>query len=184
VQRYSDFFSTLYDETEPVAYFGHGTHYSILRAVITRIEPVFHDFAVIWDEDHDTRVIWIIEKMFAFGLIQNALFIGERKGHITVLTQEPVTDWYEKAINDIAQRPPSDCFSYKVEHIWDGTSTLIQADDKRARAYCMGIDAIWTLGSKPVRFTTEPFHDGVIEALDSKLDPWKCFSSMQRRTFK
>ena len=39
VQRYSHFFSTLYDETEPVGTLGRGTHYSVLRSLAGLLIP-------------------------------------------------------------------------------------------------------------------------------------------------
>ena len=159
MQRYSDFFSTLYDETKASVSFGRGTHYSVMRAVVWDREPAFHDFAVIWDEDHDTRVIWVLEKMLASRLIDRALVVGERKGGITVLTRGPVDPAYAQAVEDIAQSVPSDCFCANVEQMAHATGMLINAETKRVRRYVADIDALWNLGRKPARFTTAPFHD-------------------------
>lgn len=60
----SCFFHTLHDEPGRVGSLGRGTHYSVLRAVIWEPEPRFHDFAVIWDEDHDTRIIGVLEQLY------------------------------------------------------------------------------------------------------------------------
>ena len=58
---YSPFFHTVYDQSEPVGVLGQGTHYSVLRFVeVVADNPshtMFCDFAVIWDEDHDTRIV-------------------------------------------------------------------------------------------------------------------------------
>src|SRR4051812_20247485 len=74
MQKYSEFFQTLHDEQAPVGYLGRGTHYSILRAVVfsdSLAKPLFDarflDFAVIWDEDHDARIIEPIQKLYFAG---------------------------------------------------------------------------------------------------------------------
>jgi hypothetical protein len=74
--KYSEFFQTLYDEQGPTIGLGRGTHYSVLRAVVFHDEtgePLpdarFTDFAIIWDEDHDTRVIDPIEDIYCRGLL-------------------------------------------------------------------------------------------------------------------
>src|SRR5260370_21913517 len=89
---YSAFFQTLHDEAKPVGKIGRGTHYSILRAQVwqdERLKPLkkgmLADFAVIWDEDHDERVIEVIEWLYFEGLLSPIRFIGERKGSLTVL---------------------------------------------------------------------------------------------------
>ena len=78
MRTYSPFFQTLYDEQAPVGHLGRGTHYSVLRAAVFHDElgeilpenrykgphAKFHDFAVIWDEDHDKRVIEVIEQIY------------------------------------------------------------------------------------------------------------------------
>lgn len=92
MHTYSAFFQTLHDETGPTGYLGRGTHCSILSAV------VFHDsaghllpkgqctnFAVIWDEDHDTRVIEPIEEIYRRGLLSSFVMFGERQGAFTAV---------------------------------------------------------------------------------------------------
>ena len=84
MQAYSDFFQTLHDETSPTGYLGRGTHCSVLRAVVFHDpmgkplpEGQFTDFAVIWDEDHDTRVIEPIEEILSpcGGLLSSYLHV-------------------------------------------------------------------------------------------------------------
>ena len=89
---YSQFFETLHDETHPVGSLGRGTHYSVFRAVTwhdTFLNPLpkaeFLNFAVIWDEDHDTRVVKVVHTLCFEGLLAPVRLIGERKGRLTVL---------------------------------------------------------------------------------------------------
>jgi len=89
---YSALFNTIYDETQPVGEIGRGTHYSILRAAQSldlKLEPEIQitaqDFGVIWDEDHDDRIMDVIEELYIQNLLAPILFIGERKGSVTVI---------------------------------------------------------------------------------------------------
>ena len=84
---YSTLFCCLYNESAPIGSIGRGCHYSVFRSVewldVTRSPlelPEMHDFAVIWDEDHDTRVINVIERIYLSGLLSPIQFVGERKG--------------------------------------------------------------------------------------------------------
>ena len=158
MKQYSPFFSTLHDEDGPVGHLGGGTHYSVLRAVLWEPEPAFHDFAVVWDEDHDLRVVWVLEQMLTHGLLGRALVVGERKGGVTVLTREGVDPKYGEAVEQIAGSVPTDCFSSNVEQLDHATGLLINDEPPRVRAYVAGIDALWRLGKNPCTFTTRPFH--------------------------
>jgi hypothetical protein len=97
MQTYSDFFKTLHDETNPTGYLGRGTHYSVLRAVVFH-DPIgtplpegdFTDFAVVWDEDHDLRVIEPIEEIYRRGLLSSFLIFGERKGSFTAIQSDKI----------------------------------------------------------------------------------------------
>lgn len=92
MQLYSDYFKTLHDETGPTGYLGRGTHYSVLRAVVFH-DPMgkplpeghFTNFAIIWDEDHDARVMEPIEEIYRRGLLSSFLMFGERKGTFTAV---------------------------------------------------------------------------------------------------
>lgn len=91
MMSYSPFFQTLHDEIQPVGRLGRGTHYSVLRVPIWQDEwlnpmpqALFLDFAIIWDEDHDERVIEVVEALYLSGLLAPVRFIGERKGSLSV----------------------------------------------------------------------------------------------------
>ena len=89
MKNYMQLATTLYDEQQPVGHLGRGTHYSVLRtttwvsAAGERLDkPHPHDLAVIWDEDHDERVIQVIRRLRKEGLLSPVLFIGEEeRGH-------------------------------------------------------------------------------------------------------
>jgi len=155
---YSSFFHTLHDEAAPVGDIGRGTHYSVLRAVLSHGEPKFHDFAVIWDEDHDTRVIWVAEQLFVKGMLNAVLAIGERKGGITVLTSAAPSAAYEAAVLAISESVPSDSFNGSAELFPGDGSAIIQDEVERSASYLLGIRALWKLGTKPCEFTVAPFY--------------------------
>jgi hypothetical protein len=170
---YSNLFSCLYDEQEPVGHIGRGTHYSVFRCAewldVVRNPlsvPQVHDFAVIWDEDHDTRVINAIESIYMAGLLSPIQFIGERKGGLTVIVaakfyfhgDEEVISSYIKKLNDIS-RELSHGDSWLTEvgmfdrspgspHQTDLIG-LIAAEEHRVITYVRNIDSLWTLGTKP-----------------------------------
>ena len=93
--KYSNFFQTVYDQNLPVGSLGRGTHYSILRALIWHDsygnlikKAKEHTFAIIWDEDHDVRVIKVIEEIYKNCHLQHFCIFGERKGGFTALMTE------------------------------------------------------------------------------------------------
>lgn len=154
---YSPFFSTLHDEAAAIGHLGRGTHYSILRAILWQPEAQFHDFAVIWDEDHDRRIIWIIEQLFVKRMLAPVLAIGERKGSITALTSKPQPESYASALLSVAESVPSDSFSAEVQHFPEADGMIINDEASRVHGYLGGIHALWSLGTKPCHFTTAPF---------------------------
>lgn len=165
MRKYSEFFRTLHDEQAPTGSLGRGTHYSILRAVVFSdsvgkplTEARFADFAVIWDEDHDDRVIEPIEKIYFAGLLPHFLMFGERKGTFTGLLANPVTEpllqsALDRRLNDITQ------------HLGHGDSWVAQAfgldyppehpiigdEGKKVRLYLSNLIMLWELGLKTAR---------------------------------
>jgi hypothetical protein len=166
VMRYSPFFQVLHDETKPVGHFGRGTHYSVLRVPIwhdERLEPLSQgellDFAIIWDEDHDERVIEPIEEMYFAGLLGPVRFIGERKGTLSVLIDSQSAEWQEKtrrgyhaAINRISQRL-DDPWPVMVDQLGGvrGESSIVHGTAADIATYLKHIQLLWKLGRRPAR---------------------------------
>ena len=167
---YSPFFGTLYDESQPVGRIGRGIHYSVLQCAewfdVTR-QPLkqaqLHEFVIIWDEDHDTRIIEAIERLYFAGLLSPVKFIGESKGVLTLLLAAkfyfcPLTDLaaYINAVRDIAENISTDCWGVEFgtfEHIEEGLhqcniKDIIADSDYRSLLYLRHIDSLWRLGSK------------------------------------
>lgn len=169
---YSSILSCLYDEREPVGYFGRGTHYSILRCVeplnVDRhIAPIpqLHDFAVIWDEDHDQRIIALIEQLFMSNLFSPVQFIGERKGTVYVIVaarwywsskQEHFEDWQAKVKQVVANSFHQDSWSLEIG-FFDRAElrhqteipAIISAEAYKVEDYLRTIDHLWRLGTRP-----------------------------------
>ena len=84
-----DFLKCLYEENEPVGMLGCGTHYSVYRAVVWHDEsgrPLrdskLHDFAIIWDEDHDERVLEVVERVYFNGMLPRFRFFHRPKTNV------------------------------------------------------------------------------------------------------
>lgn len=169
---YSTLFSCLHDEPEPIGDLGRGTHYSIFRAVewldVTRMPietPQVHDFSVIWDEDHDTRIIEIIERIYMAGLLSPIQFIGERKGSLTVIVAakfyfgvtEAEIESYKEQIQKICENPSHGDYWFVELGMFDRSPgsphqtelhSLIMASEHRVTTYLRNIDSLWNLGTK------------------------------------
>jgi hypothetical protein len=159
---YSPFFQTLHDETQPVGHLGRGTHYSVLRVPIWQDQwlnplPVgsLLDFAVIWDEDHDERVIQAIEDLYFCGLLAPVRFVGERKGSLSVLIDEKtVQAWdhaalksYREAVNDVGQSL-EDPWPTMVDAVSGSKHSIIHASKEDVTLYLRNIHMLWFLGAK------------------------------------
>lgn len=175
IKQYSTLFSCLYDEAQPVGNLGRGTHYSVFRSIewlnVNRLPiplPQVHDFSVIWDEDHDERVVNVIENIYMAGFLSPVQFIGERKGTLTVLVASkfyndciPGIEQYANTLQRICDSsndgdfwpvevgmfdrapssPPNDPHQTEVR-------SLINAEKHRVVTYLRNIDSIWALGTK------------------------------------
>lgn len=155
------FFQLLHNEKKPVGHFGRGTHYSVLRALcwhapdLTPLSrAVFHDFAVIWDEDHDKRVIQVAQRILMAGLLAPVFAIGERKGMLTVAVSTEAAralgpdglEAYRERLAPLA-RPDDDWWSLAVTQ-QGSDDGIIAATRGEIDLYLQGIDLLWHLGSK------------------------------------
>ena len=119
MSQYKTFFKTLYDGVTPADYIGKSTHYTFLRCVIWHdhmLAPLkkgkYLDFAIIWNDNHNDLLISFIEDLYINGLLSPSIFVGERNGIFTLITQEnsiftthngDITE-YEFAIQNISER--------------------------------------------------------------------------------
>jgi len=177
MRTYSPFFHTLHDDPAPVGVLRAQT--TILRAVIpVVVEPPcepedhfeFHDFAVLWDDDHDERIIFILERLYVCKLLQEVLAIGEHKGHVALLLggdSVPV-GYAHKIEHECIGAMPSDFWSVSVGSLgatakpWGMGSFLVRAGGDSARDYLLGLRSLWQLGTKDASFTIGPFQRGTV----------------------
>lgn len=173
---YSPFFQTLYDEQEPVGHLGRGTHYSVFRAIVFHdddgkvIPPTiyrnakskYHDFAVIWDEDHDTRVIKVIEKIYQEGLLPCFAFFGERKAGFSALFSKQLTEIPQHIEISVKHRCEETIHNLynDVWHTQLGNpfqpSAIINANanENDVILYLKNINMLWQLGAKEIEETS------------------------------
>lgn len=183
VSQYSSFFQCLYDQPDSPSGARWGG-YSVFRAIDSRDvyqrptpTPRLHDFAVIWDEDRDTRIIPLIEEMLMAGMLPGVQFIGERKGSISVILAAPThaidTKAYSRRVTKLAELLHDDPWhceigmfdnmtsSLRTEHQCD-LASLVCADATTAHAFLLTIDQMWGLGTKEYVPADEqsrtPFH--------------------------
>lgn len=124
--------------------------------------PQIHDFAVIWDEDHDSRVIQAVEAIYMAGLLSPVQFIGERKGMLHVIVAAKFywgganMEQYREQIEEIAQRL-DDPWTVEIgsfdrslgsPHQCDTVGIVADSED-HVLTYFRSIDHLWCLGTKP-----------------------------------
>lgn len=164
---YSTLFHCLYDQE-----FAPSTHfprYSIFRAVDSRdvtqqpvARPRVHDFAVIWDEDDDTRIIAVIEEMLMEGLLPGVQFIGEHKGMLTIILAARTywqldNDAYIEKVSNLTAAA-GDSWSIELgmfDHSRGNLSNLHQCEFRNLVggsdgdiAFMFMLDSAWNLGTK------------------------------------
>lgn len=161
-RSYSPYFSTIYDQSEPAGSVGRGTHYSILSCAQWCDENMVpyadhsarvQKFAVVWDEDHDQRVIEVIESGYFKGLLGPVKFIGERKGSLTVLVDPAFWEvCNQKAYLEKWQGISSSGDDYWPAYVYafgdpEGEPMIIQDNLKTTSVYLQNIWNQWELGS-------------------------------------
>ena len=172
IRQYSTYFSCLHDEADPVGHLGRGTHYSIMRSVewldVCRTPlplPQVHDFAVVWDEDHDARVIQVVERMYMAGLLSPVQFIGERKAMLAVIVaakfrfhgEQAEFKSYTAQVEEICQSVDGDHWTVEIG-MFDRTDTwpplqtetagIIADSEQQVVTYMQNINNLWNLGTK------------------------------------
>ena len=178
---YSNILHCIHDEPGETGNIGRGSHYSVFRVPewfdVTG-KPVKkamqHDFSVIWDEDHDTRIIPVIENLYLAGLLFPLQFIGERKGGVTAIlaakfcfahSQEDFED-YKSKFEKIAGQVDEDWWSTEFgmfdrsidsPHQTDLSYLVGDRDARKVDTYVRNIDNLWNIGSwRKMKSSTGP----------------------------
>lgn len=157
-RKYSEYFTTIYDEPSPIGDqgdggIGRGGHYSICEYSRGFHDEVCHRFCIIWDEDHDLRVIRFIEDLIvrdslnAPFSITDVAFIGERKGGVSVFTSTPPSDFgmVETYLIHIAQDQPDPWWA-NVNDL----CSLIHARESAVAAYLTTISNLWGISCETI----------------------------------
>jgi hypothetical protein len=171
-----DFFKPLYVQTAPVGYLGRGTHHSVYRSIswyglkLQKLaRPLFHDFAIIWDEDHDTRVFEAIQKLYIEGLLAAAIFVGERKGTFHFLI-DPSNNFDQKEMDEIKQRVDaitqdgSDPWPAHVDFYNSNSPSIINDASSSVQIFLESTKLQWSLGFSEVRFPNNAQSENILPA--------------------
>lgn len=152
MRKYSEFFTTVYNQKRPVGYLGRGTHYSIFSARVcdeVSNEEVTHTFCTIWDEDHDTRIVHVIETLMRFNLIRGVKFIGERKGCLSLILHDGFhPSQYTKVFGITGEDWDSPEGDYWTVHYNDLTMLIGIFNESKISLYLDTIEMLHDLGTK------------------------------------
>lgn len=163
--NYSPLFHTLYDEKNPRGRLGDGTHYSVLKAVqwVDKYKkqlqvPSIQNFAIIWDGDHDERVIDVIERAYMNVMFAPVLFIGERKATVTAVVD---SEFYRLTKNDRASYTRAwqdmcnsvcentrcaDSWVFELRTVDDPELKIIAEPHDKIATYLQNINNLWNIG--------------------------------------
>lgn len=173
--KYSPFLHCIYDEPDPTGHIGRGTHYSVVQALSWRSEKgelrqqaSVQNVAIIWDEDHDERIIPCVEALLMAGLLHSISMIGERKGGVTIvfnsMSAARLSDDQKRAYREEVNQVINDVVAAKHEDSWSitfGEMTevpsmetsgqeifhryLIQDDVHKVDTYIRNINYLWDI---------------------------------------
>lgn len=172
--KYSPYLNCIYDEPAPTGHIGSGTHYSVFQALSWRSErgelrqqAAVQKVAIIWDEDHDERIIPCVEALLMAGLLHAVSMIGERKGGVTIvfnsMSAARLSENQKRAYRDEVTQVISDVVA-KHEDSWAITfgemtdvpslatteyrifhRSLIQDDVHKIETYIRNINYLWDI---------------------------------------
>lgn len=171
-QKYSPHLHCIYDEPAPTGRIGRGTHYSVVQALSwhsdkgeLRKQADVQNVAIIWDEDHDERIIPCVEALLKAGLLHAISMIGERKGGVTIVfntkSSARLSDHQKRAYRQEVTQVINDEVSSEIGDFWDinfGEMTddpslakdgfhqhLILDDVHKVETYVQNIDNLWNI---------------------------------------
>lgn len=150
--KYSDFFRTEHDEQRNVGVLN--AHHSILsvpKFSSSKSALKLQRIAVIWDEDHDERVIDILEAAYFENLLDPLLFIGEWRGAVSVIVHSDLKQdelkSYERLWQIVSDKAvQGDTFRVDVMTREEYVSTAEPDLGPKLLSYLNYIDDAWDLG--------------------------------------
>lgn len=133
--------------------------YEKIKKLYKNTKRNFYDFCIIWDEDHDERIIEIVNELNKRKLLSPILFIGERKGNVSiVLNKYLITDEenyfdYVKDIITSVSTLQGDIFETYFMCLDEDLGMLINDDNNKVREYLLEICKKYNLGLlKPINY--------------------------------
>ena len=119
-------------------------------------EGQFTDFAVIWDEDHDTRVMEPIEEIYHREMLSSFLIFGERKGIFTAIYNGagllgPQRRIFLLAHIDEICQSLNDPWPSDAVTLESPKNPIIDDEDEKVGLYLRNLTMLWQLGTKPIR---------------------------------
>ncbi len=162
MRYYSPYFKTVYDEKSPVGNLGRGTHYSILSAVQWKSplnenlpSPNIHTFAVVWDEDHDERVMNVLEVAYMSNLMPGVKIVGERKGSLFVVFDSRLKTLDKTLLEPMFNEWYRICQAGYADDVWHfeygfddepALTGIINDRSEKVNFYLANIANLWPLG--------------------------------------
>jgi hypothetical protein len=145
----------LHDEKGTSTKLGRGTHYSVFECPKSGSSAGCQRLAVIWDEDHDVRVLDVVDRLRSRGLLSDVLFVGERKGAVTFILDphNSVTRQNLSAIHRYSSTVGQDHWEVTVG-FFDGkfknseAAYIVHDDPELVRRYLVEIREKWDLGHR------------------------------------
>jgi hypothetical protein len=115
----------------------------------------FLDFSVIWDEDHDERVLQPIERLYRSGDLPSFIIFGERKGMFVGLVAPAFMQARlvagQKALERACQDVGGDYWTPQLASRSEPSGLGIISDDPKSVAlYLSTINMLWKLGLKEI----------------------------------
>lgn len=147
--------------------------YAVFRAIEWRdimLTPcttgLLHDFAVVWDEDQDTRIIEAAEILYLEGLLAPVQYLYEHKGELTLLVAAPFNHYrkvFEKKVDTLLSKYfNKDYWTVAVGYIdksdmlngTDSTDHQTQLGDLDGyRETVIAVDKTYEIGLKRFKFS-------------------------------
>ncbi|MGC2868955.1 hypothetical protein [Proteus vulgaris] len=159
---YSPYFKTVYDEKSPVGNLGRGAHYSILSAVQWKSalykdlpNPNIHTFAVVWDEDHDERIMNVLEVAYMSNLMPAVKIVGERKGSLSVVFDSRLKTLDKTLLEPMFKEWFRICQAGYADDVWHfeygfddepALTGIINDRNEKVNLYLANIANLWSLG--------------------------------------
>lgn len=161
-QSYSTLFACIYDQTGSAAAVGGNPPYSVLRSTQARDRDgrgcrrmTLHDFVVVWDDDHDERVIHVLERLHMAGILWPLVFASENRGNLTLLYQGnlDLPPGYEDEVRSICNGDLGDSWNVRLvpfnrPSVFDFNTDVnaVPGAGENAISYLCSIDRQWKLG--------------------------------------